>query len=69
MDPASRKLNGIDVSTGADIYEQRLHINGRITGVRYQRYADWNNGRSIYYPLVELAGLDALLMERRFLCG
>lgn len=55
------RLNGIDVSTGADIYEQRLHMNGRITGIRYQTYDDWNNGRRIYYPLDEIDGLDAFL--------
>lgn len=55
------RLNGIDVSTGADIYEQRLHMNGRITGIRYQSYDDWNNGRGIYYPLDQIDGLDAFL--------
>ena len=55
------RLNGIDVSTGADIYEERLHMNGRITGIRYQTYGDWNNGRRIYYPLDEIDGLDAFL--------
>ncbi len=55
------RLNGIDVSTGADIYEKRLHMNGRITGIRYQTYDDWNNGRGIYYPLDKIEGLDTFL--------
>ncbi len=54
-------LNGIGVTTAADIYSKRLHMENRITDICYQTYADWNNGRGIYYPLESVEGLDAFL--------
>lgn len=63
------RLNGIGVTTGADLYSERLHAEGRIVGARYQLYDDWNYGREIRYPLQagpELDGFLAALNEGCF---
>ena len=55
------RLNGIGVSTGADLYEARLRVNVRVSGVRSQRYDDWNNGLGNFRPFEQTEALDAFL--------
>ena len=55
------RLNGIDVSTGADLYANRLHMEGRITGIRCQSFEDWDNARTIFRPLEAADSMDAFL--------
>ncbi len=39
------RLNGITLTTGADLFEDRLHLRDRITEIRWQDHDDWNYGR------------------------
>lgn len=43
------RLNGIQLTTGKDLFEDRLSVSGRLTSVSWQSHSDWNNGRSIYH--------------------
>ncbi|MBP1554862.1 MAG: hypothetical protein J6U30_02160, partial [Oscillospiraceae bacterium] len=36
------RLNGISISTGKDLFEDRLHLSGRAASVRWQLHDDWN---------------------------
>ena len=36
------RLNGISVSFGRDVFEDRLHLSGHISTVEYQAHDDWN---------------------------
>ena len=36
------RLNGITLRTGKDLFEDRLHLRGRVTAVRWQNHDDWN---------------------------
>ena len=38
------RLNGITVSTGKDVFEDRLHLSGNISAVEYQAHDDWDYG-------------------------
>ena len=38
-------LNGIYLNTGADLFEDRLHLRDRITSVQWQAHDDWNWNR------------------------
>lgn len=49
-------LNGIGISTGADIFEERLHMAERWESVRYQAHENWDNGWP-YYVFHELPGV------------
>ncbi len=40
------RVNDITLTTGKDLFEDRLHLNGRIEQVLWQSHDDWNNGRS-----------------------
>ena len=55
------RLNGIALSKGADLYADRLQIEGRIAEVRYQTYDDWNNGGGYLQPFEHTEALDAFL--------
>ena len=37
-------LNGITITKGSDMFEDRLHISERTETVQYQNHDDWNNG-------------------------
>ena len=39
------RLNGITLTTGADLFEDRLRLRDRITEIRWQDHDDWNYGR------------------------
>jgi len=39
------RLNGISVSTGKDLFEDRLHLRGRVTSVLWQSHKDWELNR------------------------
>jgi len=39
------RLNGIGLSTGEDLFGRRLRLQGRITEIRVQSHADWDNAR------------------------
>jgi len=36
------RLNGITIATGSDVFEDRLHIRGRVEAIRWQAHDDWN---------------------------
>ena len=35
-------LNGISLSTGADLFEDRLHLRDRVTSIHWQSHSDWD---------------------------
>ncbi len=39
------RLNGVTLTTGADLFEDRLHLRGRVTEIRWQDHDDWNYDR------------------------
>ena len=36
------RLNGIRLSTGADLFEERLHLRGNVTSIQWQAHSDWD---------------------------
>ena len=50
------RLNGITVTTGADIFDERLHIRGRVTSMQYQKHEDWDNAIQNYYDITTVTG-------------
>ena len=38
------RLNGITLDTGADLFENRLHMQGRVKSIQWQSHADWDLG-------------------------
>ena len=38
------RLNGITFNTGADLFENRLHMQGRVKSIQWQSHDDWNSG-------------------------
>lgn len=38
------RLNGITLNTGADLFENRLHMQGRVKSIQWQSHDDWNSG-------------------------
>ena len=36
------RLNGIRLSTGADLFEDRLHLRGNVTSIQWQAHSDWD---------------------------
>ncbi|MCH5272981.1 MAG: hypothetical protein J1E35_04850 [Lachnospiraceae bacterium] len=46
--------NGITVKTGAELYEDRLHLSGNYTGVRYETRNSWFYSRNELYALNDL---------------
>ena len=42
------RLNGITISKGKDVFEDRLHLKGRVVAIQWQAHEDWNyNGGNI----------------------
>ena len=41
-------LNGITLTTGADLYAERLHLAGNWTELEYLTHEDWNENRHAY---------------------
>lgn len=37
------RLNGITLSSGEDLFEDRLHIRGRVESIQWQSHDDWNS--------------------------
>lgn len=37
-------LNGITLDTGADLFENRLHMQGNVKSIQWQSHADWDLG-------------------------
>lgn len=47
--------DGIGLNTGADLFEERLHIIGNVESVTYKTHYDWNKGdTSIYQDLTDV---------------
>lgn len=57
------RLNGIELTCGADLFEDRLRIGGRISSVQYQSHEDWNMGRNAFYDLEDMQALEPFLAE------
>lgn len=38
------RLNGITLDTGADLFENRLHMQGNVKSIQWQSHADWDLG-------------------------
>ena len=55
------RLNGVALGTGAELITERLRLDGRITGARFQSFDDWNNGRGNLHPLEDMSLLDPFL--------
>ena len=47
-------LNDITLQTGADLYEERLHLKDNIAAVEYQTDADWNRESNEYQSLSDI---------------
>lgn len=41
----------IGLTTGNDLFEERLHLKGNIETVTYENHKDWDNGVNVYKPL------------------
>ncbi len=54
-------LDGIGLNTGADLYDERLHVREGTVRVSFLSHQDWNNGA--YEKMRELSGLSAELWE------
>ncbi len=39
------RLNGVTLSAGADLFEERLRLRGRVDAVQWQDHDDWNYAR------------------------
>ena len=44
-------LNGITLTKGRDLFEDRLKISGRIAKMEYQTHEDWDYGMGIYHEV------------------
>ena len=42
------RLNDITISTGKDLFEDRLHLNGRVDSIRWLTHGDWNSANNNY---------------------
>ena len=42
------RLNGVTLSAGADLFEERLRLRGRVDAVQWQDHDDWNYARGNY---------------------
>lgn len=51
-------LNGIWLDTGADLYENLLHITGNYNTVLYQLHEDWDYGKGNYKTLSAVSKED-----------
>lgn len=57
------RLNGIDLGLGADLFDTRLCLPGRIASAAYQTHDDWNEARNNYRPLEDTDALERLVEE------
>lgn len=56
------RLNGITLNNGADLFEDRLQLRGRITEIRWQSHEDWDwNGGNFHEAALEPALWDKFL--------
>ena len=55
------RLNGINLATGADLFDARLCLPGRIESVRYQTHDDWNEGRNNFQALDDVQAAERLI--------
>ena len=55
------RLNGIDLAAGADLFDARLCLPGRIESVRYETHDDWNEGRDNWRPLDDAEAVERLV--------
>ena len=55
------RLNGIDLAAGADLFDARLCLPGRIESVRYQTHDDWNEGRNNFLALDDVQAAERLI--------
>lgn len=53
------RLNGIGVTYGKDLYEDRLHLKGRIVSVEWQDHDDWNYARGN----IQMANIEPSVLE------
>lgn len=47
--------DGIGLSTGSDLFEERLHLEGNIEKVTYQTHKDWDNGKDNFKELDKIS--------------
>ena len=45
------RLNDIDLSVGADLFQDRLHLKGRVRSAEYQLHEDWDRAGGNYHSL------------------
>ena len=58
------RLNDITISKGEDIFEERLHLQGRITSIQWQSHDVWNSaGDNIQNAFLDQATWDSFLNE------
>ncbi|MBR4692310.1 MAG: hypothetical protein IKP17_06080 [Oscillospiraceae bacterium] len=42
------RLNGITLTAGKDLYEERLHVRGHVAAIQWQAHEDWDWNRGNY---------------------
>ncbi|MBR4132794.1 MAG: hypothetical protein IKT99_07425, partial [Oscillospiraceae bacterium] len=55
------RLNGISLATGADLFDARLCLPGRIESAQYENDGDWNEGRNNWLPLDDVEAVEHLV--------
>ena len=55
------RLNGIGLGLGADLFDTRLCLPGRIESAAYQSHDDWNEARNNYQPLEDTEAVERLI--------
>ena len=55
------RLNGISLATGADLFDARLCLPGRIESAQYENDGDWNEGRNNWLPLDNVEAVEHLV--------
>ena len=55
------RLNGIDLGLGADLFEERLRLTGRIASARFQTHDDWNEAGNNYQPMDDVEAAERLI--------
>ena len=53
------RLNDITLTNGADLFENRLRLGGRISGIRWKSHGDWNQNAGYWQD----AELDPVLWD------
>ena len=62
-------LNGITLTKGSDLFEDRLKISGRIEKIEYQTHEDWDFARSVYRDVNFADGVWEQFMEQVNACS